>query len=234
MKLLIVEDEPIIARRIRRMVTSELRDKPFDLAIRHSLSEGLAFLKHHEIDLLFLDLNLNGEDGFVLLQSLVASPFHTIIVSAYKERALEAFEYGVLDFVPKPFKEMRLIQALNRFTRQDPGSPDSQAKYLAIQKRGRIVLLEIRKLAYIQGAGIYSELVFQEGRKEIHNKTLEKLSQLLPAQFDRIHKSYIVNNQLVRELSIQPGGKYAVLLSDGTSLPVSRSRYKGLKEKWAI
>ncbi len=234
MKLLIVEDEPIIARRIKRIVDAEWREKLDEIIVKHSLSDGLKYLKTYEIDLLFLDLNLNGEDGFVLLQSLVASAFHTIIVSAYKDKAIEAFEYGVLDFVPKPFTETRLIQALNRFTMQYPEKPESKAKYLAIQKRGRIILLEINKLAYIQGAGIYSELVSQEGRKEIHNKTLEKLSQLLPDQFDRIHKSYIVNNQLVRELSVRAGGRYTVMLSDGTWLPVSRSRYKNLKEKWAI
>ena len=234
MKLLIVEDEPIIARRIQRMVVKELREKLSDLQVRHSLSEGLEYLKNHEIDLLTLDLNLNGEDGFVLLKSLVASSFHTIIVSAYKDRAIEAFEYGVLDFVPKPFTETRLIQALERYTNQGSKTAASNAKYLSIQKRGRLVLLEIQNLAYIQGAGVYSELIFQGGRKEIHNKTLEKLSQLLPPQFDRIHKSYIVNNQLIQELSVQAGGKYTLHLRDGTQLPVSRSKYKDLKEKWAI
>ncbi|MEM6628547.1 MAG: LytTR family DNA-binding domain-containing protein [Bacteroidota bacterium] len=234
MNVLIVEDEPIIARRIKRMISNELRGKLTDLAVRHALSEGLEYLKDHEIDLLFLDLNLNGEDGFVLLKSLVASSFHTIIISAYKEKAIEAFEYGVLDFVPKPFSQSRLVQALSRFMSQDIEGKGSQAKYLAVQKRGRLILLEIRQLAYVQGAGIYSELVFQDGRKEIHNKSLEKLSQLLPSYFDRIHKSYIINTQLIQELSAQAGGKYSVLLKEGSLLPVSRTRYKALKEKWAI
>ena len=232
MKILILEDEPIIARRIKRMVLALLGEKITQLESRHSLAEGFAYLQKETIDLLFLDLNLNGADGFDLLQSLVAGSFHTIIISAYKEKAITAFQYGVLDFVPKPFNEARLSQALSRLSSTE--NIAGQARYLAIQKRGKLVLLDIGQVAYIQGAGIYSDVIFEEGRKEVHNKNLDKLSQLLPPHFDRIHKSYIVNSRMIKELDAQAGGKYTVHLKNGNQLPVSRSRYKGLKEKWMI
>ena len=232
MKILILEDEPIIARRIKRMVLALLGEKITQLESRHSLAEGFAYLQKETIDLLFLDLNLNGADGFDLLQSLVAGSFHTIIISAYKEKAITAFQYGVLDFVPKPFNEARLSQALSRLSSTE--NIAGQARYLAIQKRGKLVLLDIDQVAYIQGAGIYSDVIFEEGRKEVHNKNLDKLSQLLPPHFDRIHKSYIVNSRMIKELDAQAGGKYTVHLKNGNQLPVSRSRYKGLKEKWMI
>lgn len=232
MKILIVEDEPIIARRIKRMLHSLLAEKITRIETRHSLSEGLAYMQKEDLDLLFLDLNLNGADGFVLLQSLVASSFHTIIISAYKEKAITAFQYGVLDFVLKPFNEERIEQALSRLNQKEGMS--GKARYLAIQKRSRLVLLEIDQVNYIQGAGIYSELIFQDSQKEVHNKNLDKLSQLLPHYFDRIHKSYIVNARMIKQLDAQAGGKYTVVLKNGNQLPVSRSRYKMLKEKWAI
>ena len=233
MKILIVEDEPIIARRIQRMLQAELGQSIENVAIRHSVESGLAFLVSSEIDVLFLDLNLNGEDGFDLLESMVAAPFHTIIISAYKAKAIRAFEYGVLDFIPKPFNHARIAQALQRI-KGTSAQVREDAKYLAIQKRGRFLLLETEHLAYIKGAGIYSELHFQDGKKEIHNKNLEKLSQLLSANFDRIHKSYIVNNRLIKEIIVQSGSKYTLVLQDGTSLPMSRIRYKDLRDKWAI
>lgn len=232
MKILILEDEPIIARRIKRMVQALLGEKITQLDSRHSLAEGFAYLQKEAIDLLFLDLNLNGADGFELLQSLLAGSFHTIIISAYKEKAITAFQYGVLDFVPKPFNEQRLSQAINRLNPTEDTS--GKALYLAIQKRGKVVLLEIDLVAYIQGAGIYSDIIFEDGRKEVHNKNLDKLSQLLPPHFDRIHKSYIVNSKMIKQLDAQAGGKYTVHLKNGAQLPVSRSRYKGLKEKWVI
>ncbi|HMQ60999.1 MAG TPA: LytTR family DNA-binding domain-containing protein [Flavilitoribacter sp.] len=231
MKLLIVEDEPIIARRIRRLSGLILGDRLEQITVFNSLEGGLSYLEKHEIDLLLLDLNLNGASGFDLLETMVAKPFHTIIISAYTDKAIRAFEYGVLDFVPKPFNQERLAQAFGRL--QPGGRPfKGQARYLAVQKRGRHVLFEILDLAFIKGAGVYAELHFQNGSIEIHNKSLDALSRLLPDHFDRIHKSYIVNSTLVRELMAASGGKYTAVLKNGTELPISRQLYKELREKW--
>lgn len=232
MKILIIEDEPIIARRIKRMVAACLENKLQTITICNSVESGLRFLVTNEIDLLLLDLNLHGEDGFSVLESVVAAAFHTIIISANKEKALDAFEYGVLDFIPKPFNQERIAQALKRM--QNVFEAPKTIKYLAIQKKGRHLLREIQELTYIKGAGIYSELFFVDGSKEIHNKNLDKIDQLLPANFDRIHKSYIVNANLIKELIVQSGSKYTLVLQDETILPVSRRLYKGLREKWAI
>lgn len=233
MNILIVEDEYMIAKRLRRIISSELGRQLSSISICSSIEEGIAFLEKKEIDLLFLDLNLNGEDGFVFLESMLAAAFHTIIVSAYKEKAIQAFEYGVIDFVPKPFNTDRISQALGRVIGSN--LPNRRTcKYLSVQKRGRTVLLPIQDLLYIQGAGIYSELHFKQGTTELHNKSLDKLSRLLPPAFDRIHKSYIVNSDVIKELLVQSGSKYTLILQDGTALPVGRTRYKELKEKWTI
>jgi len=232
MKILIIEDEPIIARRIKRMVNAAFEDNQVSIALSNSVEGGLDYLSQNEIDLLFLDLNLHGEDGFSVLESMVAAPFHTIIISAYKEKALQAFEYGVLDFVPKPFNQERINQALQRL--QSVQTTPRSTRYLAIQKKGRHLLREIQELSHIKGAGVYSELFFMDGTKEIHNKNLDKLDQLLPPNFDRIHKSYIINSSLIQELIVQSGSRYSVVLQDETTLPVSRMLYKSFKEKWAI
>lgn len=232
MRILIVEDEPIIARRIKRMVSENLAQSHTQIFICHSLEEGLTFLEKEEIDLLFLDLNLHGESGFDILESVVAASFHTIIISANKDKALKAFEYGVLDFVPKPFNEARISQAIQR-VKGIRTSLHQEIKYLAIQKRGRHLLVEIQDIAYIKGAGIYAELHFKNRSKEIHNKNLDKLAQILPSNFDRIHKSYIANMDLINAFTTQAGSKYSLLLENDISLPVSRIRYKELKRKWA-
>lgn len=94
------------------------------------------------------------------------------------------------------------------------------------------MLFDIQDLTYIKGAGVYSELHFQDQSVEIHNKSLDALARLLPGHFDRIHKSYIVNSTLVRELAVASGGKYSAILKDGTDLPISRARYRELRKKW--
>jgi len=233
MRILIVEDEPIIARRIKRIVSEHLVKNLTSITICHSLEAGQAFLSQQTIDLLFLDLNLQGENGFEILESVVALPFHTIIISANKDKAIQAFEYGVLDFVPKPFNEARIAQALKRIMHRTEAA-NKTLKYLSIQKRGRHLLLEVEQLVYVKGAGIYSELHFKNGSKEIHNKNLDKLSQILPVHFDRIHKSYIANMRLLQQFKVEPGSKYSLVLTGEISLPISRVRYKALREKWVI
>lgn len=233
MNILIIEDESMIARRIQRMTQTYFGATAKSIHHCGFLADGQDFLLQNEIDLLLLDLNLNGEDGFDILKNLVAEPFHTIIISAYKEKAITAFEYGVLDFVPKPFNEARLHKALER-ANQQPATEIRQLKYLSVTKRGRQQLIHLDEVLYIQGARIYTEIFLKNGNKELHTKSLDKLEQLLPNFFQRIHKSYLVDMRQVTEFLSASGGKYGVMLSNGEQLPVSRSRFKALKEEWLI
>ena len=75
--------------------------------------------------------------------------------------------------------------------------------------------MEIQELAYIKGAGIYSELHFKNGKKEIHNKNLDKLAQILPPNFDRIHKSYIANMDLVEAFTLQARSRSLLSIAIG-------------------
>jgi len=230
MKILIIEDEQRIARRIQRMVNSFLGEQLESVCICDALPEGISYLENNEIDLLLLDLNLNGESGFDVLELMVSRSFHTIIISAYTDQAIMAFAYGVLDFVPKPFDEARLIQAFLRIGGQR--NPAMQGmNFLAVKKTGAIALIAVKDLLYIKGAGIYTELHLLNGKRELHDKSLEKLQQLLPDYFERIHKSYIVPVANMEQIFIDSGTRYSLRLKDGTVLPIGRSRYKDLKSK---
>jgi DNA-binding LytR/AlgR family response regulator len=229
MRLLIVEDEPLIAQRLERFCREILGDAMTAPHTSESLSATEAWLKENTADVLLLDLNLGGADGMALLRRSVAGSFHTVIVSANTDRALEAFEYGVLDFVPKPFTKERLAQALGRAT--DAGARAGAAKYLAVKKSGRVELVAVADVLYVQGAGNYSELVLTDGRRELHDKTLERLAAVLPPQFERIHKSFLVRLGAIRALHASEGSHYEAELKNGLSLPVGRTRYKELREK---
>ncbi len=230
MNILIIEDESRIANRIERMLRSIFPKNISQLSKCDSLETGLDFIENHSVDLLFLDLNLNGEDGFDILETVVAAPFHTIIISAYKERAIRAFEYGVLDFIPKPFDEARLAKACMRIHQKE--EKKAQVKFLAVKKKNRRLLIDIKDTKYIQGAGIYTEIHLMNGQKEIHNKTLENLQLLLPDHFERIHKSYLVKMTEAKEILVEAGSKYSLIFKDGEQLPIGRTRYKDLQEKW--
>lgn len=228
MRLLIVEDEDLIAQRLDRLSRHILGHRLRQLSVLPTLEAAKLFLKSSTIDLLLLDLNLNGKDGFHLLKNLAADSFHTVIVSAYTERAIEAYEYGVLDFVPKPFNEDRLARAFERFFDVDYRALHP-TRYLACKYRGRIELVQVEDLLYCQGADHYSRLFLNNGEEKLYDKPLQKLISLLPPSFLRVHKSYIVNLDKVGPLQVKAGGRYYFELAHQKEVPVSRSGYKLLK-----
>jgi len=231
MNILIVEDESRIAKRIERMTRDIFGNTLQSLKRINTLHEALRFIENSSLDLVLLDLNLNGDNGFDLLTTAVSESFHTIVISANKDQAITAFEYGVLDFVPKPFNRDRLEQAFNR-TIAKAIAANNKVKFLAIKKRGRIQLIPIEEVLYIKGAGAYTELFLANGKKELHDKSLEKLEQLLSPTFERIHKSYLVKLSEVKEIIVKPGSKYMAELKYGAHIPIGRTKYKDLKAKW--
>lgn len=227
MHIVVVEDEPVIADRVQRLLTEILGRDLNKLQWFDSLDDAEEYIEEQNIDLLMLDLNLNGDDGFDLLKKFAAARFHTIIVSAYSEKAIQAFEYGVIDFVAKPFDKPRLQKALARITdleqRQNYG-----LRYLGLKKLGEIKMIEVDSIDYVVADGHYSELCIGE-TKELHDKSIEKLLALLPPNFERVHRSYIVNMNRVEKIISEEGSKYSLLLQDGRLLPVGRSRYAKIK-----
>jgi len=229
MHVIIVEDEHAILRRLERQISELLGEKLAKLKCFNNLDDAQDYINDQPIDLLFLDLNLRGQNGFNLLSALTASSFHTIIVSAYAEKAIEAFEYGVLDFVAKPFTKARLEQAINRLSdteqRQDYG-----LRYLSVKQASITQLIEINQIDHIAASGHYSEIFFNDTMR-LHDKPIQKLLPLLPPNFEHIHRSYIVNMNKVASLKAEPGSKYSLALINGQQLPISRTHYGKIKEK---
>ncbi len=231
MNILIVEDESRIAKRIERMTRAILGDALQSITHINTLQEAVKFIENNALDLVLLDLNLNGDSGFDLLTTAVSESFHTIIISAYKDQAITAFEYGVLDFVPKPFNRDRLEQALHRTNTREKTATNT-IKFLAVKKRHKVQLIPIEDVLYIKGAGTYTELFLVDGKKELHDKSLEKLEQLLSSSFERIHKSYLVKMSEIMKISVASGSKYMAELKNGEHIPVGRTKYKDIKAKW--
>ena len=224
--MLIVEDEPAIARRIERFTRELLGDELSALEVCTQLDDAERAVERVPFDVVLLDLNLHGRDGYALLERAAAGAFQTIVISAHADRAIEAFDRGVLDFVAKPFDRARLERAFRRLrarTRPEPG-----ARVLAVRKRGEIALVAVADVRYVKGAGAYSELVLRDGRTELHGKSLDGLLLLLPPVFERIHKSYIVRIYEVTRVHVREGTRYDVELRSGERLPIGRRRYRAV------
>jgi two-component system, LytTR family, response regulator LytT len=230
MRILIVEDEKRIAHQLEKQVTQILGKKITRMNVCYTVDSGKDYILNNTIDILFLDLNIHGKDGFSLLKEIVADSFHTIVVSAYTDRAIDAFEYGVLDFIAKPFNRERLEQSISRFNSQAQQS-NYYLKYLAIKKHGKITMVSIEEINFIKAAGHYSELYLFNGKKELHSKSLDKLIALLPKNFERVHRSYALDMNRLESIHRYPGSKYELILQDGTVIPCSRIKFKELSTK---
>lgn len=230
MRIFIVEDEAVVARRIEQFCRRLLGSRLEAVRVLETFDAASAALAESPIDLLMLDLNLGGQDGMDLLASSVAGAFHTIIISGNTEHALRAFEHGVIDFVAKPFTEERFAQALRRVTESGGGEPGA-ARCLAVRKRGRVELVRVADVLYVQGADDYTELVLAGGRRELHDKTLDRLQAILPAGFERIHKSFLVRLSEVVCIHSLEGSRWEAELRNGARLPVGRTHHREIKAK---
>jgi len=218
----------MVAQRLQRMVSHALAEVVAQIRLLDDLDEANDYLQENPIDVLFLDLNLHGHDGFQLLQEKTAEAFHTIVVSANSDRAIEAFDIGVLDFVAKPFTQARITKAVKRLLVRTTG----RASKLSYKQGGTLQLLAIEDIAFLRADGHYCEINTHVGRQILHDKPIDKLLDILPAHFVRIHRSYALSLSVLQGIVVEEGSRYWAQLADGHRLPIGRTRIKAVRQLW--
>ncbi len=233
MKILIVEDEPPIAREVARLTRTLLGDKATIVEIVHSIDSAFQYLEKNAIDLCLLDLQLSNQNGYNILKNTVAGSFHTIIISAHTEQAQEAFEYGVLDFVPKPINKDRLKIAFDRFLGIKK-TEDNKVKFLVVRKHQSNFIISVSDVLYFRATGYLVEIHLKSGKIEIYDKPLNRLEQILPDNFIRTHRSYIVDINQIQNYRHKGNSVYEVELKNNEVLPLSNGQYKLFKCKLTV
>lgn len=238
-RTLIVDDEPLARKRIKRLLAEEP-----DISVIGECGSGreaIALIEETGPDLLFLDIHMPETGGFEVLQTLRAEQMPAIIfVTAYDQHALKAFEVHALDYLLKPFKQERFKDAVTRARAQfahngshatNPGLAalieklHAGGNYLSrfmIKSSGRVVFVKASEVDWIESAANYA-LLHTGDHTHIIRETMQALeSKLCPRTFQRISRSVIVNLERVKEL--QPMGKsqYVIILANGKRLNMSR------------
>jgi DNA-binding LytR/AlgR family response regulator len=226
MKIFIVEDEKVALRRLVRHVEETLPGN--EISTFCEIEEALSIFETQTPDLLILDLNLNGQDGFNILKKIEKKKFETIVVSANGERALEGFDLEIVDFVLKPYEVERFAKALQKFMGRRSRLKEKTGAEILIKDGSRRFAISASDILYVSGAGDYREIHCLDGKVYLDGRTLEKFNNLLTDNFVRIHNSYLVDKNSVVQTVVLGGGKYTAILSDGKELPVSRAKYKEL------
>ena len=204
------------ARRLRRLTEGHFGDRLAAIEVADRLEDAELLLGSLP-DLILLDLDLAGKDGFSLMRAASLPP--VIVVSARVERALLAFEKGPIDFVPKPVSQDRLAAAFERFDRlpRDPATEALTLRDGAILRR--IALCDIIRLS---GADDYVEVVLISGRKLLVTARLAMIAEELPDGFERVHRSHVLNLAHITDLVPRRGAALA-RSRGGLETPVSRS-----------
>ncbi len=257
---LIVDDEILARNRIRNL----LKIRPEVSAIHECANgvEAVSFLLQQQVDILFLDIQMPDLDGFGVLRELEGSPLPIIVfTTAYDQFALRAFEVHALDYLLKPFDDDRFKTMLERaisqvkkeraeaFQKRIFGllreEEPPQAEEVAMQERernarfvvksaGRICFVPAEEVEWIDAAGVYVQL-HTKTKTHLLRDTMNRLeTQLDPEKFARIHRSTIVNLNLVETLLPKDHGDYFVLLKNGKKLRLSRSYRESILEKLGV
>jgi two-component system, LytTR family, response regulator len=245
-RTLIVDDEPLARRRIRRMLA---RHPDVDVIGECANGrEAIAAIREQHPALVFLDVQMPEVDGFAVLERISAEVMPLIIfVTAYDQYALRAFDVYALDYLLKPFDRRRFDQALQRaksrlFNERSDVSEralalleelraqQSHLERMVIKAGGRAFFLKTEEIDWIEAEGKYVRLHVGKESYLVREAISQIEAQLDPKRFLRIHRSTIVNLDRVRELQPWFHNDYRVILRDGTELMLSRSCRKRLSE----
>ncbi|MCK0123816.1 response regulator [Gelidibacter sp. F2691] len=193
---LIIDDEPLAINVIKNYL-QKIEDIELVNTFNNAI-DGLNFLKHHKVDVIFLDIGMPILDGLSFIKSLKEPPL-IIVTTAYTEYAVETYALDVLDYLVKPIEFPRFMNALNKVYRQlnikqSPLDMGHTRPYLFIKidkKKMKKVFLD--EILVIESQKDYLKITTTNGRFMIHS-TLADFTDLLPASdFMRIHRSYTIS-----------------------------------------
>ena len=253
-RTILVDDEPLAIQGL------QLRLEKFeDVEIVDTCSNGreaIRSIKTHKPDLVFLDIQMPGFDGFSVIQGLMeVEPPLFVFVTAYSDHAIRAFEAQAVDYLMKPVEEARLADTLDRVRQrlaekrgaeevdrlkevlaevapqaidtvesgEDTMAANRFEKMINIKDRGQIFRVDVDSIEKIDAAGDYM-CIYTGDNTLILRETMKDLEKRLdPRRFQRVHRSTIVNLDLVRQVKPHTNGECFLVLDSGAQVKVSRS-----------
>lgn len=249
---LIIDDEETARRGLAALLAG---DPDFKLigTCKNGM-EAIDQIRSFRPDLILLDVQMPGVNGFEVLASIPKPWPQVIFITAHDQFALKAFEVNAVDYLLKPFSDERFTEALDRAKanlKKQAGTPgihelirqtksslrgsatfahnDDTSGRLVIRADGSIHLLQPADILFIEAYDYYIKVHVRD-RFFLIRETMKGMESRLPEQFLRIHKSYIVNLHQVRRIA-RADGEYEVELNSGTLLKVSRSYKNELIER---
>jgi DNA-binding LytR/AlgR family response regulator len=232
LRVLAVDDEPPALDELAWVLRADRR-----VATVHTADDATAalrVLRDTEVDAVFLDIRMPGLDGMELARVLgrFATPPAVVFVTAFDDRAAEAFDLGVVDYVRKPVQADRIGESLRRIiATRAPSEPATAAEdqTIPIELAGNTRMLPRSSVRWVEAAGDYARLHTGDASHLIRVSLATLAERWADAGFVRIHRGYLVQLPYITELRLSGSG-YVVRIDD-RELPVSRRHIHTLKDR---
>lgn len=241
-RTLVVDDEKLARERLKGFL-SAIKDVEV-VGEAEDGKETISLVEKEQPDLIFLDVEMPGQNGVSVYKSLEDPP-HVIFATAYDSHAIEAFEVDATDYLLKPFSQKRVVAAIDRIrdrleleSQSPPANSEAPvasryAAQIPVHTAKKIVILPVEKILWF---AVESRLVYAHvnGRSYMTNFTLRDLEERLdPEIFFRAHKSRLVNLRQVKEVTRWFGGRFRLLMADdeGSEVELSRVQARALRAR---
>lgn len=231
LRALIVDDEPLARSRLRRL----LRQHPY-IEIVGECPDGLAAVRaanEFKPDLLLLDIQMPGLDGFGVVEGLIPGPLPIVVfVTAFDQHAIHAFEACALDYLLKPVSAARLAKTIDRVRKhlsvikatpvaeESRATPPMERKFL-VRTGQRTSFVSPNEIDWIEADGNYA-ILHAGGRNHLLRSTMSALENALPASFLRTSRFAILNLRRIKEIQ-SVGSNHFAIMSDNTKAPLTCS-----------
>ena len=235
MKIAVIDDE--------RPARSELKHQLLELLPEAVIEEGdsgaaaLQLAGEHKFDLFFLDINLGDINGTVLVNALknMHPEMKIVFVTAYSEYAIQAFELGVEDYVMKPFSKKRLKKVVDRLLaggHTESGRSVEAPRRISINSNNKTIFEDVKNIIYIETYNRGCKVYTLDNEYNDSRTIGEYEKKLGGGHFFRIHKSYLINTDKVKEVFPWGNNSFSLRMQgyENNILPISRDKTKVLRQ----
>lgn len=225
----IVDDEPLARTRLRRLLEKVAGTEISIVAECIDADELLEVARHNDIDVLFLDIEMPGIDGFGALARWKGPTPLVVFVTAYQEHGVRAFDARAVDYLMKPVSAERLLQAMERIRERmaargaktpaaDPGT-----RRIPLQVGLRVQLVPEQQINVVEAQGNYLDIDSEQGLYTLRRTLASFETELNPDSFLRVHRSIIVRAGAIREIMPIGSGRFRIDLYTGRRIVSGRN-----------
>jgi two-component system LytT family response regulator len=236
-RTVIIDDEPHATKSLEILLDENCPEvivlKTFNLS-----AEALDYLNTHEVDLIFLDIDMPFLNGFELLKRINKINFHVIFVTAYDQYAIQAFRYSAFDYLLKPVDELELSESVDKLEKQQKSksknlhfehllevfsADKTPVKRIAMPTMEGFEFVEVEKIIRCESVSNYTKVFLQNLPMIMISRTLKDIELLLSNfSFLRIHNSHLIAKNHIKKYIKADGG--FIKMSDNSEIPISRAK----------